>query len=59
MFANVRSIVSVQKRSELQLNVNTKTPDIIGLAESCTKPEMTDNELALEGFRLFRRDRAI
>ena len=29
MYANVRSIVSVQKRAELELYVNNETPDII------------------------------
>src|SRR6218665_3677444 len=57
MYANVRSIVSVQKRAELELYVNDETPDIIGITENWTKPEMADNELALDGYRLFRKDR--
>src|SRR6218665_975605 len=57
MYANVRSIVSVQKRAELELYVNDETPDIIGITESWTKPEMADSELALDGYRLFRKDR--
>jgi len=31
------------------LYVNNETPDIIGITESWTKPEMTDSELALDG----------
>ena len=37
--------------------VKYKTPDIIGITESWTKPEMADSELALDGYRLFRKDR--
>ena len=33
MYANVRSIVSIQKRAELELYVNNETPDIIGITE--------------------------
>src|SRR6218665_674166 len=57
MYANVRSIVSVQKRAELELYVNNETPDLIGITESWTKPEMADSEQALDGYRLFRKDR--
>ena len=56
MYANVRSIVSVQKGAELELYVNNETPDIIGITESWTKPEMADSELALDGYRLFRKE---
>jgi ribonucleases P/MRP protein subunit RPP40 len=58
MFANVRSIVSITKRAELELYVDKESPDIIGIAESWTKPEISDGELALEGYQLFRLDRA-
>src|SRR6218665_3057914 len=57
MYANVRSIVSVQKRAELELYVNNETPDIIGITESWTKLEMADSELALDGYRFFKKDR--
>src|SRR6218665_2312913 len=55
--ANVRSIASVQKRAELELCVNNETPNIIGITESWTKLEIADSELALDGYRLFRKDR--
>jgi hypothetical protein len=58
MFANVRSIVSITKRIELELYVENESPDIIGIAESWTKPEISDNELNIDGYRLFRKDRA-
>src|SRR5688572_29283223 len=57
MFANVRSIVSIAKRAELELYASNESPDIIGIAESWTKPEITDSELVLDGYRLFRKDR--
>jgi len=56
MYANVRSIVSVQKGAELELYVNNEASDIIGITESWTKQEIADSELALGGYRLFRRD---
>src|SRR6218665_3602107 len=45
------------KRAELELYVNNETPDIIGIKESWTKPKIADSELALDGYRLFRKDR--
>src|SRR6218665_2704605 len=51
-----RSIVSVQKRAELELYINNETPDIIGITESWTKPEIADSELALDGYRFFKKD---
>src|SRR6218665_1725342 len=45
------------KRADLELCVNNETPYIIGITESWTKPEMADSELALGGYRLFRKDR--
>src|ERR1700733_11617018 len=58
MFANVRGIVTITKRAELELYVDKEAPDIIGIAESWTKPEHKDGEIALDGYRLFRLDRA-
>ena len=56
MFANVRSIVSIRKRAELELYPDHESPYIIGIAESWTKPEIKDSELAVDGYRLFRKD---
>src|SRR6218665_2177961 len=56
MYANVRSIVSVHKRAELELYVNNETPDIIGITESWTKPEIANIELTLHIYRLLRKD---
>lgn len=56
-YANVRSIINIEKRLELELYVDKEEPDIIGLTESWAKEEMSDSELALDGYVMFRRDR--
>jgi len=55
MYVNAHSIVN--KIHELQASVCAEKPDIIGITESWTYDELTDSELALEGFDMFRQDR--
>ena len=56
-YANARSIISREKRMELELYVEEEKPDIIGLTESWAKEEMGDCELDIDGYVMFRRDR--
>src|SRR6218665_1543309 len=56
-YANVRSIIDIEKIMELELYVDKEDPDIIGLTETWAKEEIADSELALGGYVMFRKDR--
>ena len=52
---NTRSIIN--KKNELNIMVDDIKPHIIGITESWANNEITDAELGLEGYVMFRKDR--
>ena len=52
---NARSIVN--KKNELNIMVEDIDPHIIGITESWANTEITDAELGLTGYVMFKRDR--
>ena len=52
---NSRSIIN--KKSELNIMVDDIKPHIIGITESWANNDITDAELGLEGYVMFRKDR--
>lgn len=56
-YANARSMISKEKRGVLEAYVHMEKPDIIGLTETWAKEEIGDNELAIDGYIMFRKDR--
>ena len=52
---NARSIIN--KKSELNIIVHDSDPHIIGITEYWANKDITDAELGLEGYVLFRKDR--
>src|SRR5688572_1698860 len=56
-YINTRSVVNIDKRTELELYVDKEKPDIIGITESWAKESIQDSELELEGYAMFRKDR--
>ena len=52
---NARSIVN--KKNELNIMVEDIDPHIIGITESWANTDITDAELGLTGYVMFRRDR--
>ena len=52
---NARSIVN--KKNELNIMVEDIDPHIIGITESWANIDLTDAELGLSGYVMFRRDR--
>ena len=52
---NARSIVN--KKNELNIMVEDIDPHIIGTTESWANTDITDAELGLTGYVMFRRDR--
>ena len=52
---NARSIMN--KKSELNIMVNDSDPHIIGVTEYWANKDITDAELGLEGYVMFRKDR--
>ena len=51
---NARSIIN--KKDELNIMVDDIKPHIIGITESWTNNAITDAELGLEGYAMFRKD---
>ena len=54
---NARSIVS--KMDELRRMADDTQPDIIGITETWTKPDIVDAEFGLAGYKMFRNDRLV
>ena len=52
---NARSIIN--KKSELNIMVDDIKPHIIGITESWAENDITDAELGLEGYVMFKKDR--
>ena len=52
---NARSIVN--KRNELNIMVQDIDPHIIGITESWATPDISDAELGMTGYVMFRKDR--
>ena len=57
VYLNARSIVS--KMNELRRMADDTQPDIIGITETWTKPDMGDAEFGLAGYKMFRKDRLV
>ena len=53
--SNARSIIN--KKNELDIMVDEIKPHIIGITESWANNDITDTELGLEGYVMFRKDR--
>ena len=47
----------MNKKSELNIMVLDSDPQIIGITESWANKDITDAELGLEGYVMFRKDR--
>ena len=54
---NARSVVN--KMGELRLTVEDVEPDIIGISETWTRPDMGNAEFPLKGYQVFRNDREL
>ena len=52
---NARSIIN--KKNELNIMVDEIKPHIIGITESWANNDITDAEMGLEGYVMFRKDR--
>ena len=57
LYFNARSIISLGKRTELEMYVKSIDPICIGITETWTKSEIDDSELDLKGYTMFRKDR--
>ena len=47
----------INKNDELNIMVDDIQPHIIGITESWANNDITDAELGLEGYAMFRKDR--
>ena len=57
LVANVRDLKSGTKLEELQFLAEESAFDVVAITESWANSSIDDAEVALEGFRLFRKDR--
>jgi len=57
MCTNVRSIMNKGKREELQCLLIEKLIAVLGVTESWTHQDISDAELHMLGYNVFRRDR--
>ena len=55
LYMNARSIVN--KKKELELTVRDEKLDIIAITESWLNVNITDEEMGIKGYTLFRKDR--
>ena len=58
MYTNTRSIMNNNKREELEYRLTENCIDILGVTESWTHDDISDVEINIKGYRLFRRDRS-
>ena len=56
-YTNARSLIRLDKRTELEIYVVEESPDVIAITESWAKESISDNKLQLEGYMMFRKDR--
>ena len=54
-YTNANSVV--KKIDELRRRTDKREYDIIGITETWGRPDITDAELAIEGYNMFRMDR--
>ena len=57
MCCNVRSIMNNEKRDELQCIMVERKIAVLGITESWTHEEISDAEIKMIGYNVFRKDR--
>jgi len=57
LYFNARSLV--QKMDYFRATVEAFSPDIIGITESWASSDISDSEISLSGYDMFRRDRPV
>ena len=55
----MRSLFSYNKRDKLYMHILEHKYDIIGLSETCANDNISDSELNITGYSLYRKDRSI
>jgi hypothetical protein len=59
LFINARSIMNNFKLEELKLYIQEYSIDIIGIAETWLTDSVSDSEIQIEHFSIFRKDRGV
>jgi len=57
LLLNARSIVGMQKRCELESQLRIRHIDIAAVTESWANENVSDSELSIDGYCLYRKDR--
>jgi ribonucleases P/MRP protein subunit RPP40 len=58
MYTNIRSLMNNNKREEIEILLRERSVDVLGITESWTHEGITNAEINILGFSLFRRDRS-
>ena len=56
-YTNMRSLFSYNKRDELYMHILGHKYDIVGLSETWANDNISDSELNIPGYSLYRKDR--
>ena len=56
-YTNMRSVFSYNKRDELNMHILEHKYNIIGLSDTCANDNISDSELNIPGYSLYRKDR--
>jgi ribonucleases P/MRP protein subunit RPP40 len=56
-YVNARSVIN--KQAELELYIIEEKPDIVGITETWAVESISDSEISLEGYSMFRKDRIL
>jgi ribonucleases P/MRP protein subunit RPP40 len=58
MYTNIRSLMNNNKMEEIEILLRERSIDVLGVTESWTHEGITNAEINIQGFSLFRRDRS-
>ena len=56
-YTNMRSVFSYNNRDELYMHILEHKYDIVGLSETWANDNISDSELNIHGYSLYRKDR--
>ena len=56
-YSNIRSMVNIVKRDEIEHQIRNNNLKIIGLTETCLNESISDAEINIKGFKTYRKDR--
>lgn len=59
LYTNIRSLFNKNKRDEIECEVKLNNYSVVGLTETWANENISDEEMNIPGFRLYRKDRQV